>query len=546
MQRLSRSLVVTLLAAACGAGMIGTLRARADDGRVNPHTIPHVLRYTSAEDISTLNPVLNQQGTLSVLSQLTMAYLVRYDRTNRPVPELATEIPTLANHGISADGKTITYHLRRGVKWSDGAPFTADDVVFSEHVMLNPDNTITSRDGFDKITKIDEPDKYTVVFHLSDAYSSFLPTFFGTPAGAPCLLPKHLLGDLPNINTADYNSLPIGIGPFRYTAWKRGDEIDLEPNPNYWRGRPKLKKIVYKLITDRNTALAELSSGDIDAWFTFGGSYLSRVQSIPNVTVLRQPGYLYNHIDFNVTNPILGDKAVRQALRYAIDRPLIRHKIAHDVGFLQESTVPAPYPGAPKIQKLPFDLAKANALLDNDGWVRGSDGIRVKNGRRLSLEFASSSGSPDVDSQLELIRGWWQQIGVEMTVKRYLASLMFAPANKGGIVLGGHFDVVNFAWGVAPVDDLANVFGCAFIPPAGQNVMHYCNHKLDAYMNDFRHTYDPSKQSADLGKIESVIVDDTPTIVMTSREDLFALNADIKNFHPGAVTFFDDMMNVDI
>src|SRR5579863_5197547 len=130
--------------------------------RSNSFTIPHVLRYATAEDINSLNPHLNSQGTLQYMSALTMAWLVKYDVRNIPYPELATAVPTKANGGISKDGLTITYHIRKGVRWSDGAPFNADDVVFSTRVVLNTANNEIGRAGWDQITKIDEPDKYTV------------------------------------------------------------------------------------------------------------------------------------------------------------------------------------------------------------------------------------------------------------------------------------------------------------------------------------------------------------------------------------------------
>jgi peptide/nickel transport system substrate-binding protein len=521
--------------------------AAAGDAPRNPATHPHELRYATAEDISTLNPVLNQQGTLTLLSQLTMAYLVRYDPQNRPVPELATAVPTLRNGGISADGTTLTFHLRRGVKWSDGAPFDADDVAFTLGAIMNPKNVITSRSGYDLVRKLDEPDKYTLVLHLSKPYSPFLPAFFGSATGGTCILPKHILGSLPDINTAPYNSLPVGIGPFRYTAWQRGEEVEMEANPLYWRGTPKLKKIVFKIIPDRNTTLTQLQTGELDLWWPVPGAFLSRVQAIPGVSYIRQPGYLYNHFDFNVTRAPVADPAVRQALRLATDRATLRDKVAHGVGILQESMVPAPYPGAPKdIPMVPFDIAKANALLDRGGWKRGADGVRAKDGVRLEIEFASSTGTPDVDTQLELIRSWWQQIGVQLTIKRYLSSLMFAPATEGGIVLGGKFDVIAFAWQVGAIDDLHDTFSCEAIPPKGQNVMHYCNRALEPLFADFERSYDPARQSADLDKEVRIILADAPTIVTASREDIFAYNRDLRNFHPNAVSFFDDMMDVDI
>ena len=522
-----------------------SLTLAGEPARVNSYTQPHVLRYAEGEDIQGLNPVLNQQAPVNRLSQLTMAYLFRWDRENKPEPELATVVPTLANGGIKDGGRTLTFHIRRNVKWSDGAPFDADDVVFSIDVMNNPANNIVSRTGFDQIAKIDEPDKYTVVVHMKKAFSPFVPVF-DTAGGGPSLLPKHILGSLPNINEAPYNNLPVGIGPFRYTAWKRGDAVELEANPYYWRGLPKLKKIVFKIVPDRNTVLTQLQTGELDLWYPAGGAFLPRLQALSNVAIIRQPGYLYNHIDFNLTRPALRDVAVRRALRMAIDRTLIRDKVGHGVGILQESIVPAPYPGVAKIPFVPFDIAKANALLDGAGWKRGADGVRAKGGVRLALEFASSSGTPDVDTQIEIIRSSWQQIGVEMTVKRYPASLIFAPLESGGVLYGGKFDAIAYAWGVSPVDDLITGFGCDDAPPKGQNVMHYCNHALDAIMTDFESEFDKDRQNADLSKAARIIADDVPTIVTTSREDIYAFNKDLKNFHPNNSTRFDDMMDVDI
>ncbi|GAC1521759.1 MAG: hypothetical protein NVS2B8_02130 [Vulcanimicrobiaceae bacterium] len=201
------------------AVLLPSLASAGDNRRAHAYTQPHVLRYATAEDITGLNQDLAQQAVVNYLSQLTAAWLFRFDKNNRPLPELATVVPTKANGGVSADGKTITYHLRRNVKWADGAPFSAQDVKFSFDVVNNKANNVTSRDGFDLITKIDTPDAATVVVRLREPYSLFIPTFFTTAGANPCVLPKHLLGSLPNINQAPYNNLPVGIGPFEYVAW---------------------------------------------------------------------------------------------------------------------------------------------------------------------------------------------------------------------------------------------------------------------------------------------------------------------------------------
>lgn len=536
--------VARLLAAAVAfAGL--PLAVVADGPRVNATTIPHVLRFSTAEDVQELNPDLAEQVVVAWLSQLTQAYLFRFDHDNKLEPELATAVPSLANGGIGRDGLTVTLHLRRNVKWSDGAPFDADDVVFSINAINNTANNVPTRDGFDRVTKVDEPDKYTVVVHLRERFGEIVPDLFST--GSYAVLPKHLLGSLSDFNRAPYNDLPIGIGPFRYTAWKRGDSIEMEANPNYWRGRPRLQRVVLKLIPDRNTLLAQLQTGELDLWFPFGGAFLPRVQAIPTVDVLRRPSYSLNLIVLNTQNPALSDRTVRSALRLATDRRTLRDKVGHGVGILQELLAPLSDPAVPQdVPLVPYDPAKANALLDAAGWHRGADGIRQKNGVHLSLNVATSSGTPDVDTQIELIRSWWKDIGVDLSVQHYQSSMLFATQAEGGILSGGKFDVaLQGQFVTAPIDPYGLV-SCKAFPPAGQNNARYCDPKVDALLNDMRSSYDPVRIKSDLAKILRTVADDTPYIVTTGRENIFGYNKDLKNFNPNSATVFDDMMNVDI
>ena len=293
-----------------GAGQTTTVNG---EQRVNSWTQPHILRYATSEDISSLNPLLSQQATLGMMSSLTMAFLIKWDRNNHPFPELATEVPTIKNGGVSKDGLTITYHLRKGVKWSDGAPFTADDVIWTEHAVMNPANNVTSRSGWDRILKMDEPDKYTVVFHLSKPYAPFIVTFFSSGGANPCVLPKHLLAQYPDINHVAYNSRPVGIGPFKYKNWSRAQRVVMVANPLYWRGMPKLKEIDFEIIPDRNTVLTALQAHTLDLWYPVPGSYFigQHLNQLSGFTYIRQPAYYFGHLDFNVQRPAMKDPAVR-------------------------------------------------------------------------------------------------------------------------------------------------------------------------------------------------------------------------------------------
>ncbi|MBV8603019.1 MAG: peptide ABC transporter substrate-binding protein, partial [Candidatus Eremiobacteraeota bacterium] len=484
-----RSFVGSSAGAAVAAGL-GPAPLRAAERQRHPYTTPHVLRYATASEPGSLNPVLRQEYVLSLISQLTMAWLFRYDRNNRPVPELATEIPTKGNGGISKDGQTLTFRLRKGVVWSDGAPFTAKDVVFSWKVVMDFRNNITSRRGWDYIKQIDTPDDYTAIFRLTRPFGSFIPTFFGTAGANPCILPHHVIKDT-SINEAPYNALPIGIGPFKYERWARAQEIVMVANDKYWRGRPKLDKVIYKLIPDRNTVLTQLQAHEIDLWAAATAPYWDRIRAIPGIGTLKQPGGFFDHLDFNMQSPLLRERAVREALRYAIDRRKLTDTIYHGVGLVQEPMLSPLYQTADtSIPLVPFDPNKANALLEGAGWKRGPDGIRAKDGAKLSVSFATSSGAPDADQQIELIRAWWKDVGVDISLRHYPPPMMFATYQDGGIVYGGKWDVTGFAWLVPPTGDLQNLYSTAQIPPHGQNDVRYSNPKVDAAFNRFEVEYD--------------------------------------------------------
>jgi peptide/nickel transport system substrate-binding protein len=540
---------VRLIAMALTASVLVTgafVPAAPAEPQRHPWTIPHVLRFTTGEDIVGLNPHLNQQLTLSYMSSLTMAWLLRYDHDNRPVPELATAVPTRANGGVSADGRTYTYHLRRDARWSDGAPFTAADVVFSAHVVLDPANNEGTHVGFDRIASIAAPDPFTVVVHLRGPDGSFWVNFFSSAGANPCILPQHLLGGLRSINDAPYNALPVGIGPFKYASWQRGDRVTMVPDPLYFGRKPALQRVEFEIVTSRDTAMTRMTTHELDLWLPVPAAYYDRVRALPATAVLRRPSYGYEHLDFEVQHGPLRDVAVRRALRLALDRATIIAKVRHGVGILQETPFAPGHPYHIAYPLVPYDPAAAARLLDDAGWRRGPDGIRARGGQPLELTLALGSGNPDSDAAVELMRADWAAIGVAIDVKRYPSPLFFAPAQAGGILYGGHFDVGYFSWFTGPNGDLSNLFGCDRVPPAGQNVMRWCDPRADAAMKRFAASDDETVRRAAARTLQERIASQVPTIVTMAREDIFAYNDDLHGFHPNNVSAFDDLVDADI
>jgi peptide/nickel transport system substrate-binding protein len=558
---LACSLATALLVTACtrvqnggtsqapvSAGVQTAAPLNTSTAETNPWTVPHVLRVTMGEDVRNLNAALTQDLPVSgLIDPLTQAYLVRWGRDNQPIPELVTEIPTKENGGVSADGLIITYHLRKGVRWSDGAPFSADDVVFSIHAVNNPNNNIVSRSGWDRIASIQEPDKYTVVLHLSKPYSPFLETFFSTAGANPAVMPAHILAGLPNINNAPYNAKPVGIGPFMVQSWERGTRVVMVANPYYFRGMPKLKEIDYELITNTNTVLTQMQGHDIDMFYQAPQNLVGQFAALRGFITWTMPSYLFRHLDFNLTSPRLSDPAVREALRYAMNRPQILAKLYHGIGHLQDQPAPyvAPY-WDPNIPLTPFNVAKANQILDQAGWKLGPGGIREKNGVRLNLEFVTASGIPINDQLVEMIRQTWKQIGVGISVDHYLSTILFGPYQSGGILYTGKFDVAYFAWGLDAVGDYSILYACDQIPPSGQNILHWCDPKANAAMHDLYAQYDQAGRNKDDAVVSEQLDKQVPTIVLMGTEGLWVTNRDLKNFNPGALSPFDNFMDVDI
>jgi peptide/nickel transport system substrate-binding protein len=498
-------------------------------------------------DVPTLNPHLFTETTLGYIAELSQAYLIKYDANNKPYPELATAVPSQDNGGISADGKTIVWHIRKGVRWSDGAPFDADDVVFSTKTVLNPANNEVGRDGWNLIDKIDEPDKFTVVYHLRRPYSPFIPTFFGSAGANPDLLPKHLLAKYPNINQAPYNAKPVGIGPFRVVAWHRGDNVELEANPYYFRGQPKIKRITYKLVPSFDTLATLMQTGEVQLWPAISPAYIDRMLALSNAKTEIQTSPFYAHLDFNVTRPLVSDVRVRRAILYAINRPQLAQKITHGHAVVQEGVMPTVNPLAPKdIPLTPYDVEKAKALLDAAGWKAGADGIRVKNGERLSLQFPYYTGSASADDMVEFIRQALRTVGIEIQTRKYAPAIFFGAYQQNGIVYGGKWDMTEFSWQALPVADISNNWECNQIPPNGQNVSHYCNKELDSLLEQVKGTYSLAKQRALLDRESRIIAADVPTIVIYVLQVGYTHSPNLTGFAPNAWTPFDNMLDVDI
>ena len=486
---------------------------------------------------TTLNPILAGNTTESMINRLSFSLLTTVSADGKQtLPDLAAAVPTEANGGISKDGLTITYKLRTGVKWHDGAPFTSKDVKFTWSAIMNDQNNVPSRTGYEEVKTVDTPDDATVVFHLKRKFAPFVNTVFGESDDPMCVLPEHLLGKLKDVNRIPFNNEPIGTGPFKVTRWIRNDHLELVANDDYFKGKPKLRTIEIKDIPNENTSVNSLRTHDIDWIFEASPNLYNVLKSVPDVHILlnSQPQTLSVYI--NNSRPQLADVRVRQAIAYAIDKQALVNKTTGGSATVAQADQP-PFSWAyePNVRTYPTSVAKAKDMLKAAGYTPGPDGIMQKNGTPLAMNLSYNVENATRRLVAVQIQSMLKAAGIDASIKTYPADLLFANYGQGGILKTGKFDLNVGGWiaGVDP-DDHA-LFGCDQFPPNGTNYFRYCSKAMDAAQKEALDTYDQAKRKIAYSKIQKILATDLPEIFIWYPRQLQPTNPDFKGFTPNPV-----------
>lgn len=501
---------------------------------------PGVVRIVGAGTIDSLVPELSASAASSDAAMFWGGWFFLINDKGQLEPDLATQIPTRENSGISADGRTITYNLRSGVLWHDGVPFTADDAVFTYHVIMNPANNVVSRTGWDQIESVSAPDAHTVVIHLKQPYAPAVGTFFAPSLAPMPVLPQHLLKDLPDINHAAFNNKPVGTGPFVVESYQPQIGLTLVANPHYWRGPPKLKQIDYLIVPDSNTRAIMMRTGEADLYSDAQVNQLPELATIPRATLLRTKFNEFYYLTFNVTHVPLDDVTVRRALAMGIDTRDIIHRVMHDAADPAVGDQPAYlYTYDPHIPAPAYDPTAAAAALDQAGWTLGADGFRAKGGKRLELVYVFDREANDGERLGIILQQEFKKLGVDLGVKGIAHSIYYADKNAGGILSQGKFDVAYEGWigGIDP-DDIA-LWACN--QRGGFNHSFICDPNIDAAERDALTHYDLPTRRAAYRRIQELLARDVPVQFLwwTRRNDLVAKSLKGYRAAPAVTTFWN-------
>ncbi|MBO6716927.1 MAG: peptide ABC transporter substrate-binding protein [Rhizobiaceae bacterium] len=527
-----RSLLIGTVAAA--AVTTAAYAERGSDGEVK-------IIYWQAPSI--LNPYLSS-GTKDIeSSSLVIEPLGRFDQDGNLVPYLAAEIPTVANGGVSEDLTTITWKLKEGLVWSDGTPVTSADVVFTAEYCMHPEGGCAQAAKFEGVSSVEALDDLTVKVTFSEPKPYPYQAFMG---GQSPIIQKaqfeNCLGAKAQECT-EQNFNPIGTGPFKVVEFRTNDVITLEANENYRDpDKPAFARVTFKGGGDAAAAgRAVLETGEFDyAWnLQLAPDVLANMAAAGKGTPVSAFGSLVERIEMNMTDPspslpegerstaahphpILSDMKVRKALSMAIDRALLVEIGYGQAGRPTCNLVPAPeLYASDNTDCMTQDIEGAKALLEEAGWTdTNGDGVRDKDGMKLSLLYQTSTNAVRQDFQA-LIKQWWQEIGVETELKNIDASVYFG-GDPGSPDTFQKFyaDVEMYANNFDGTDPEAYLaqHTCEKAPRPetqwqGENINRYCNEEYDALVAELGRTADLEKRGEIGRKLNDMLTKDSYVVV---------------------------------
>lgn len=499
-----------------------------------PQSEPGHLRIGVLRDVDNINPLLSTSAASTDLAQLIFSGLIRYNDRGDPIPDAVEAVPTRANGGISADGKTITYRLRKNVVFSDGVPLTARDVVFTWRAVLNPANNVPNHFPYDLAQSVVAKDPQTVVVHLREPNAAFVVLFMrcGTQGA---ILPEHLLGAKHDLNQDPYNRRPIGSGPFVVTSYQPGSVIELARNERWWGARkPALQRISYRFIPNENSLLVALRTHEIDFYFAAPEQQFKELRGIDGVHVTAKPFMSYEQVAFNTRRAPFDDVRVRQAASYAIDWATLERSVYLSIDLPGVTDVfPLSWAFDPSVKHNPRDLGRARALLDSAGWHAGGDGIRSRGGQRLTVLMRTVAGVIPRQNAEVLIQQELREAGFDVQILNAPANLLFAPQGAGGILAKGDFDAAIYGWTEAPdpADDQQTI-GPDRIPPYGANFTGLRDPEIGRLQREGTRVYERERRKQAYRALQRREHELVPFETIVWRANIDAVSNDFQGFRP--------------
>lgn len=444
-----------------------------------------------------LDPRIGTDAQSERIDELVFDSLVKKDAEFNLQPDLATSWET-------PNPLTYIFHLRHGVVFQNGQPFTARDVKWTLDSMMNHTLRTAKYQAYRHIASVETPDLYTVVIHLRQPDASLL---WNLSDGA--------LGIVPYGSGSDFARHPIGTGPFQVVRQEMDKDVVLERNPHSWDGTPRIHRLVFNVVPDATTRALELRKGSADiAENALTPDMVWSIQRDPQLRIAMAPGTEVQYLTFNMRNRYLSDIHVRQAIAYAIDRPLLIDTLLRGQAQLANSLLPpGHWASANNLPQYEYNPAKARALLDAGGYKPGPNGIR------FHLEMKTSN-----DEGTRLLAMAMQQqlraVGIALDVRSFEFATFYSDISHGA------FDIYGLRWigGNENPDIFRYAYASASFPPRGANRGHYSNPEVDRLLESAATESRRPERRADYFRVQHILADELPSLPLWFLDSVVVYN----------------------
>ena len=509
-------LILLLLFAACSGGKPESAGKGA--------AVPDVPAYGDAivegsiGDVSGFLTAVTTDASSHEAAGYVFNGLVRYDKDLKLEGELAE------SWSVSPDGKRITFRLRKGVKWHDGAPFTSDDVMFTYRRMIDPRTPTAYGEDFRQVKRATAPDPRTFVVEYARPFAPALASW------GMHVLPKHLLEKYPDISKSPLNKKPVGTGPYRFVEWKTGEKVVFDASPDYFEGKPYISRVITRVIPDQATMFLELKSGGVDIMTLTPPQYVRQTDTAEFRKSFNRYKYTasgYTYLGFRLSHPFFGDRRVRQAIAYATDKKALIDGVLLGLG--QEAT--GPYkPGTwacnPNVRKFPHDPARAKALLAEAGW-KEKDGVLVKDGQPFEFTVLTNAGNEARAKTAAILQQNLAEVGIRIKIR----TVEWA-AFINEFIDKRKFDAVILGWNITPDPDQFDIWHSSKTGLKELNFVGFANAEVDRLLDEGRSTFDLEKRKNAYFRIQEILAEEQPYVFLFVPEALPVVHNRFRGIEP--------------
>jgi len=476
----------------------------------------------SIGDATNLIPMIAGDAASHDIAGQMYLPLLKYDRNLDIVGQLA------GSWEVSGDQKTIRFHLRKGLQWTDGVPFTSADCAFTLALIQKPQTQSPYRSDYEKVTGFETPDPATFVVHYVEPYSPALSSWTGL-----AILPRHVFKGVDIMNTPLSRKPAATIGPYTLADWQSQQSILLRANPDYFDGPVWITERLTRIIPDTATQFLELSAGHLDMMgltpMQYRRQFPRRPWLVAHYRLYKSLGFGYTYLGFNLKRPPFDNVRVREAIAYAINRQEIVDGVLLGLG----EVIATPYkPGTYWVNKnispRPYSTEKARKLLASAGWSDSDgDGVLDKNGRPLSFTILTNNGNKQRADAATIIQQRLKQVGIGVKVR-----LVEWSAFIENFINKRDFEAVILGWSLSPEPDQYAIWHSSQTGPRQFNFLSYRNKTVDEALVAATRTFDKHERKRLYDIVQQEIHRDVPMVFLYAPYSLPAIHKRVRGVDP--------------